>query len=142
LLIPLLFPFQTLSYLSRALLDISMNKEQPWTIEPWHIRLSARKAGIIIKDDDAIELPAGKITGPDVSLEGKEFYVTITVNKTEKVNVRCRIHHWSTEPGDRIVAHNPWFQKAEPVFEEQKEVLEKIPLPQDVEKTRNVIEFK
>jgi len=133
---------QTLGFLSTTMLDISMNKEEPWTIEPWHIRVAARKAGIIIKDDSCIELPAGKISGPDVSLEGKEFYVTLTVNQKEKVNVRCRLHHWSTEPGNRIQADNPWFQKSAPIFPDQTEVLEKIPLPVDIPKLKLVTEYK
>jgi large subunit ribosomal protein L9 len=119
-----------------------MNKEQPWTIEPWHIRASARKAAVIIKDDSSIEMPPEKISGPDLSLEGKEFYVTVTINNKEKVNVRCRIHHWSTEPGNRIQSISPWFQKAEPVFAEQAAVLEKIPLPIEKPKVKKIVEFK
>jgi large subunit ribosomal protein L9 len=128
--------------LSKATIDVSMNKEQPWTIEPWHIRASARKGAINIKDDSCIEMPPEKISGPDLSLEGKEFYVTVTINNKEKVNVRCRIHHWSTEPGERIHSISPWFKKAEPVFAEQAVVLEKIPLPIEKPKVKKIAEFK
>jgi large subunit ribosomal protein L9 len=55
-----------------------MNRETKWTLEPWHIRVSFRKAGIILPES-AITLPEKKISGPDLNLEGKDFIVTITV---------------------------------------------------------------
>ncbi|CAB3373346.1 Hypothetical predicted protein [Cloeon dipterum] len=117
-------------YLSKSLVAITMNKEVPWTLEAWHIRACARKAGILIADDSCIEMPEKEISGPDLSLETKEFLVTVTINKKEKAKMRCRIHHWSTEPGDRIKAEYPWFKRAEPIFEEQAEELSSIPLPE------------
>lgn len=87
-------------------------------------------------------MPLEKISGPDLSLEGKEFYVILTINNKEKVNLRCRIHHWSTEPGERIQATNPWFKKAESVFAQQAEVLDKIPLPIEKPKIKKIVEYK
>ncbi|XP_059489120.1 large ribosomal subunit protein bL9m [Neocloeon triangulifer] len=120
---------RTVAYIARQMVAVTMSKDNPWTLEPWHIRANARKAGIIISDDSCIEMPPGPISGPDLSLQNKEFFVTITLNKKEKVNLRCRIHHWSSEPSERIYAHYPWFEKAEPIFAEQAEYLEQVPLP-------------
>lgn len=55
-----------------------MNKDVPWTLEPWHVKASFRKAGFHVAED-AIQIPSKPITGPDMSLEDKEFYVTVTV---------------------------------------------------------------
>lgn len=51
------------------------------------------------------------------------------MNNKEKVNVRCRIHHWAIGV-DRL----PWVEKhwkipLEPLFPEQAEILKEIPLP-------------
>lgn len=64
--------------LSKFVLNISMNKENAWTIEPWHVRSAFRKAGVQVPET-AIEMPENVISGPDMNLEGKEFYVTVTV---------------------------------------------------------------
>lgn len=92
------FAKRTIDILERRIFAIVMNKKQPWTVEPWHIRVSLRKAGINILDDSAIELPKVPIHGPDPAKQNKEFAVTITVNNTEKARVRCRIHHWGNDP--------------------------------------------
>lgn len=57
-----------------------MNMNQPWTIEPWHIRSALRQNGVQVMDDKLIELPSKPISGPDMNLEGKDFAVTITVS--------------------------------------------------------------
>lgn len=99
-----------------------MNKDHPWEIEPWHIRASLRKAGFQILHDSAIELPKEKITGPDMAKQGKEFIVTVTINKTEKAKVKCRIHHWSTDPTERLPYIFEFFKlKAEPLFGDNQE---------------------
>lgn len=56
-----------------------MNKEMPWTVEPWHVRASFRKAGVHVPDE-AIQLPDKPITGPNLDLEAKQFFVTVTVS--------------------------------------------------------------
>lgn len=58
-----------------------MNKENPWTLEPWHVRSAFRKAGVTVPES-AITMPGHTISGPDMALEGKEFYVTVTVSFT------------------------------------------------------------
>lgn len=108
--------------LERRVFAVVMNKDHPWVIEPWHIRASLRKCGYIISSDDAIELPAEKISGPDLTKQNKEFTVTVTINKMEKARVRFRIHHWSTNPSDRLpYIFEHWNQDAEPLFGIEKE---------------------
>ncbi|XP_052860136.1 39S ribosomal protein L9, mitochondrial [Anopheles cruzii] len=108
----------TVSKLESLILAVVLNKDQPWVIEPWHIRMSLRKAGYYVPTE-AIELPATPITGPDLLKQNKEFYVTITINNLEKARVRCRIHHWSTEPSNRLpYVFEHWKLDAEPLFGE------------------------
>lgn len=96
-----------------------MNKDQPWTLEPWHIRSSLRKAAVHILSDSAIKMPAQKITGPDLSKENKLFTVEVKINNTEVAKVKCVLHHWSTNPVDRLPYHFEFFKKTyEPLFPE------------------------
>lgn len=69
-----------MKYLKRIVVGVSMNKNEPWTIEPWNIRVSLRKMNIHVLSDDSIELPKEPISGPDLTLEGKSFIVYITVS--------------------------------------------------------------
>lgn len=111
------FAQRTVNMLQNRVFAIVMNKDQPWEVEPWHIRASLRKCGYFIKSDSAIELPKDKITGPDLTKQNKEFTVIVTVNNTEKAEVRCRIHHWSTDPSDRLpYIFEHWNEEAEPLF--------------------------
>lgn len=97
-----------------------MNKDHPWVLEPWHIRASLRKAGFHILHDSSITLPE-QITGPDLTKQNKEFVVTVTVNSTEKAKVRCRIHHWSTDPTERLpYVFEHYKMAAEPLFGDQQ----------------------
>ncbi|RZC36819.1 39S ribosomal protein L9, mitochondrial, partial [Asbolus verrucosus] len=107
--------------LSRLSLSIVMNKDSPWTIQPWHVRASFRKCGFIVPED-AITMPSKHIKGPDLNIEGKEFYVTVTINNTEKVKVRCRIHHWSTNPVEKLpYVEEFWKTPGELLFPENAE---------------------
>lgn len=93
-----------------------MNKDHPWKVEKWHVRASLRKAGIFVPDE-AIELPKEPITGPDLSKQNKEFCCTITINNCEKATARFRIHHWSTDPSDRLpYVFEHWKSPAEPLL--------------------------
>lgn len=107
---------RTVRVLEKRILSVIMNKDEPWVLQPWHIRASLRKAGMYAAED-AIEIPKEPITGPDLTKEDKEFIVTITVNNMEKAKVRCRIHHWSTDPSNKLpyVAEH-WKLAAEPLF--------------------------
>lgn len=107
---------RTVNVLQSRILAVIMNKDQPWVLEPWHIRASLRKAGMYA-DEGTIEIPKEPITGPDLLKEGKEFVVTVTVNNMEKAKVRCRIHHWSTDPSNRLpYVEEHWKLPAEPLF--------------------------
>lgn len=57
---------------------VTMSKENPWVLKPWHMRVAFRKCGVIVPED-AIELPPKEIKGPDMNIQGKEFYVIVTV---------------------------------------------------------------
>jgi len=104
---------------SKRVFDICMNIETSWTIEPWHIKASLRKHKVWVKSED-IELPGGKIEGPDMNLENKEFVAIVTLNNQEKVNLRCRIHH----VGEGAVVNHGWYIKqAEPVWESERQLL-------------------
>lgn len=70
---------QTLKQLEEFILNISMNKEIPWTLEPWHVRASFRKAGVCVPES-CITMPQQTISGPDLAIEGKEFFVRVTVS--------------------------------------------------------------
>jgi len=117
----------TAQQLSKMVLSIVMNKDNPWTLQPWHIRSSFRKCGYTVPDE-AITLPSKPIKGPDMNLQDREFYIGVTINNLEKVNIRCRIHHWSTEITERIPhVHEFWKESPGPVFAEDATVLESMP---------------
>lgn len=59
---------------------LSMNKDNSWVIEPWHVRVAFRKAGVIVPEE-ALTLPPEPITGPDLALQGKEFAVKVKVRE-------------------------------------------------------------
>lgn len=120
---------RTVNVFGRRLIAVCMNKIESWTIEPWHIRVSMRKAGLYILNDSQIVLPKSPISGPDPAKENKEFFVTITINGTEKARVRCRIHHVCLDPKLREPFLFEWWnQPAELLFpgEEGQEPLENI----------------
>ncbi|CAD0203914.1 unnamed protein product [Chrysodeixis includens] len=119
---------RTLGRLSKLVLQITMNKLQPWTLEPWHISASFRKSGFIVPEH-AIEMPPVQIKGPDLSLQDKEFLITVTINNREKAKVRCRIHHWATGLDRLPWEEFHWKKPKEALIPEQAEELEKIPLP-------------
>lgn len=122
---------RTVNVFGKRLVSVCMNKFNPWVIEPWHIRASMRKAGLYVLHDSQIELPKTPITGPDLAKENKEFFVTVTINKTEKARVRCRLHHVCLDPKKREpFVFEYWKQPAElllPDEEGQKPIEEEIP---------------
>lgn len=70
---------QTAKYLESNLLSVVMNKDVEWTLEPWHIRVAFRKAGIHVPTN-CIQLPEKPIKGPNLDWESKYFCVTVTVS--------------------------------------------------------------
>lgn len=102
------FVERTIQTFGRRIVSVSMNKHKPWVIEPWHIRASLRKAALFVADDSQIELPKTPITGPDMAKQDKDFFVTITINKMEKARVRCRLHHITLDPKQRVPYSEFW----------------------------------
>lgn len=142
-------------FLSTQLVHVLMSNRNSWTIEPWHIRVALRREGIIA-EEESIELPEMKISGPDEKLEMKEFPVKITVsscfkksnnfcicvlskillqiNNTEKVLVRCRIQHWNRSEKGADFKSLFWNDEdnrkvCEPIAEEFRETLQSMPRP-------------
>lgn len=106
-------------------LAVVMNKDEPWVIEPWHIKASLRKAGFHAADG-TITLPETPITGPDLKKQGNDFYVTVTINNLETARVKCRIHHWSTDPAERLpYVFEHWKEPSETLFESPDQSAEK-----------------
>lgn len=101
---------RTVSEFQKQGVVVVMSKSNPWVIQPWHIRVSMRQAGLYVLKDSSIELPKEPITGPDPSKDQKDFYVTVTINNLEKAKVRCRIFHWSNEPRARTVIDPDFWQ--------------------------------
>lgn len=117
------FVLKTCQQIPLRVINISMNMENPWVLEPWHVRVSLRKTGIIVPED-ALTLPEQQIKGPNMELENKEFIVHIKLNKKESCSVRCRIHHVATNLRNRIPwQSNHWMHVTEPIFPEDKETL-------------------
>lgn len=110
------FMERTIKTFGRRVVSVCMNKDKPWVIEPWHIRASMRKAALYVANDSQIELPKTPITGPDMAKQNKDFYVTITINNMEKARVRCRLHHVTLDPKQRIPLAKFWREKPDLLF--------------------------
>lgn len=79
--------------LKSTIVRLPMNRDQGWTVEPWHLRIALRQVGITVPEE-AIELPETPITGPDYAgKENKVFLATIYVNKVDKGMIPFRIQH-------------------------------------------------
>jgi len=117
---------RTMKYLSRKRISIVMSKDVPWTLEKWHIKANFRKNGIYLPED-AITMPEKPISGPNLDLQEKEFYVTLTINNREQVKVRCCLHHWTPDNTAQIHVAEFWKQPSEPIFPEDKPILDSLP---------------
>ncbi|XP_011860122.1 PREDICTED: 39S ribosomal protein L9, mitochondrial [Vollenhovia emeryi] len=117
---------KTMKYLSQKRISIVMSKDVPWTLEKWHVKANFRKAGIHLPED-AITMPEKPISGPNLDLEGKQFYVTLTINNREQVKVRCALHHWTPDKSAQIYVEEFWKQPSEPIFPEDKPILDSLP---------------
>lgn len=64
----------------------------------------------------------------------------LQINGQEKVPVRCRIHHWSTNLANRIPHVNKfWEQPTSAILSEQVAILETIPKKVCRNKAENVV---
>lgn len=107
---------RTMETLKQADVDVILNQIVPWTLEPWHVRAALRKVGIFISNDTQIELPSIEIAGPDLKYENKLFYCTVTINKEEKVKIRCRLRHWCSDIRKRLKPNPDYKQEEEYIF--------------------------
>lgn len=121
---------RTLDLLSEFSLSVSLSAEVPWTVEKWHVRTSFRKTGFCVPEE-AIKMPEKTISGPDLSIQGKQFYVTVTINNRHEVKVRCKIHHLSSHNKQVPFVENFWQQMTDPIFPEDKPILDSLPLPRN-----------
>jgi len=81
----------TLGLLSKMVVKIPMSMEEPWTLEPWHIRSAFRLSGIHVPET-AIKMPQETISGPtQTTKDSAEFKVEVTLNNKETVIVQCQI---------------------------------------------------
>lgn len=119
------FVQRTINVFQRRLVSVTVNKTNSWTLEPWHVRISMRKAALYVKDDAQIRLPKEPICGPDPAKEGKEFFVAVMINGEVEAHVRCRIHHYTSDPKERApYVSEHWKQPAELLFPNDPEQLE------------------
>ncbi|KAK0182109.1 hypothetical protein PV327_000278 [Microctonus hyperodae] len=126
---------RTVNILSQYLLNVVMSADHPWTLEKWHLRSSFRKAGVYLTDDCITTMPKHPISGPNFDIENKEFYITVTINKSVDVIVRCRIHHWSSTPNKKLICvPNFYMNPSEPIYPEDKPILDSLPIPYLIEK--------
>ena len=61
---------------------MTMNLENDWTLQPFHIRVAFQRLRIEVPED-CIEMPPREIKGPNLDYQDKEFYVHIKVNQTD-----------------------------------------------------------
>ncbi|XP_043273299.1 39S ribosomal protein L9, mitochondrial [Venturia canescens] len=117
---------RTRDILSTLLLSVIVSKDNSWTLQKFHIRAAFRKINIHVPDH-AITMPKYEITGPDLDKQNKEFYVVVTINNREKVNVRCRLHHFTTKENEKL-PYNDYWKKSEPaIFHEDQVILDSMP---------------
>jgi len=113
--------------LSRHILNVVVSNENPWTIEPWHIRAAFRRSGFCVPES-AIELhrPEMPISGPNKDLEGKQFLVSVKINNTEQTYVRCQIQHWVV-PLEGEPPLIEWRDPPIPIFPEDEPIMATLP---------------
>ncbi|XP_017767669.1 PREDICTED: 39S ribosomal protein L9, mitochondrial [Eufriesea mexicana] len=118
---------RTINLLAQCYLPIRMSIDIPWTIEKWHVRVSFRVLGYIVPED-AITLPKKTISGPDLSIENKEFYIIVKINNQEEVKVRCKIFHYSSNEQKKIKYDVPLYELPNiPIFAEDEPILNSLP---------------
>eukprot|EP00088_Acartia_fossae_P069582 TRINITY_DN9122_c0_g1_i10.p1 TRINITY_DN9122_c0_g1~~TRINITY_DN9122_c0_g1_i10.p1 ORF type:complete len:296 (-),score=43.28 TRINITY_DN9122_c0_g1_i10:66-953(-) len=109
---------------SKRCLDVCMSMDvKEWTLERWHVKASLRKHNLWLTDGQ-IEIPGGQIKGPNLDLENKEFISVITLNNFDKIKIRCRLHHITSDPLKEPFYKRAWYiQIAEPIFESERQEL-------------------
>ncbi|XP_015511346.1 large ribosomal subunit protein bL9m [Neodiprion pinetum] len=115
---------RTINVLSTRTLPVLMSNTNPWVLEKWHIRTWLRRSGFHLQDE-SITLPDKPISGPNPAMEGKDFYITVTINKKEQVKVRCRL--FQIDKKNFTVPEEYYKNTAEPIFPEDKSILDTMP---------------
>ncbi|CAD6231942.1 GSCOCG00001664001-RA-CDS [Cotesia congregata] len=118
---------QTIRLLGEFLLQVNMSADNPWTLATEHV-WSAFRENKIHMSRDSVTLPERPINGPNLEMENKEFYVTVTINQREKINVRCRIRYRSNDPNKLMPDPDALLKRSEPIYPEFKAVLDAIPV--------------
>lgn len=116
----------TQQILSTLLLSVVVAKDNPWTLQKFHIRAAFRKINIQVPDH-AITMPKNEITGPDLDKQNKEFYITVTINNRETVKVRCRLHHFTLQENEKLPFNDYWKKQEPAIFPEDQAVLDSMP---------------
>ncbi|KAL7646205.1 UNVERIFIED_CONTAM: hypothetical protein RMT77_003106 [Armadillidium vulgare] len=119
------FAYKTVRFLESTVHTVYVSLENPWTIEPWHIKVGLRRGGISVPEN-SITVPSTPIVGPDLNLEGKEFLSKVKVNNKEEARLRVRIRHVATlEANNLPLIEKYWLKFVEPVFPgtEEAEIL-------------------
>jgi hypothetical protein len=116
---------------AKKTVSVDMSLDNEWRLEKWHLVAMFRKYRLWLTEDQ-IHIPSeesqGKISGPDINLENKEFIVQITINNFDKVKVRCRIHQVSRKNPEKESNHKFWYSiPSEPVWETERQELEDMP---------------
>ncbi|XP_050590795.1 39S ribosomal protein L9, mitochondrial [Bombus affinis] len=121
------FVEKTISILSQCYLPVTMSMDHPWTIEKWHVKVAFRNEGYIVPEY-AITLPEKTISGPDLLIENKEFYVIVKINNIEEVKVRCRVHHYTSNLEKKIEYDVPYYLlPSVAIFAEDQSILNSLP---------------
>lgn len=130
--------YRTVNYLSTTVLGVLVNQNNPWTLQKFHVRTAFRRADIHVTDD-AITLPEHEIHGPDLQNENKEFYVTVTINKKEKVKVRCRLIHHTNKESEKLLTGEWWRKPAEALFPEDQPILDSLARPAEWDEDNDAV---
>jgi len=129
--------------LSRKVICLKMHDVNPWTVEKWHIRVALRQQGIFVDSDECVTFNSKPISGPNPALQGKEFRVTLKVNKLEEIPLRFVLYQDSVKVIEEsseddlstdlplepeVIPPDGWeWMFNEPVFEDERQQLELIP---------------
>ena len=84
-------PFATLTSRQleeRLTLPIVMNPNVAWKLEKFHALVALRKVGVVVESEDCVELPEFDVTEP------QDIQIGVTINGTDKVQVRAKVVHW------------------------------------------------
>jgi len=112
--------------MSKYVVPIIMNGDNRWTLEPWHVRFALLNHGVSL-EEHCIKLPDQKISGPNQTLEGKEFLLTLQINDFERAKIRAVLFHKSIEDRSELPPLHWEKRFYEPMFSDEAEELRMLP---------------